>query len=191
MSERINKTTQETLAKSLQNENTKDWVEMIPAVTFSHCTSMNASTRVAPLEMILGHKPRVPIDIEMKFPTARDIERDLTEEEVITREREYLNWSIEHINKLKQVSIGRAKVNIANSQIRQKRNYDKHFENQEKFKVGDVVLLENQVHKNRKGGKRAERYSGPYTILEISQAGNCTLKHVEGCVKKQNTLWHT
>ena len=88
------------------------------------------------------------------------------------------------MTKLKEVSIGRAKVNIANAQIRQKRNYDKRFENQEKFNVGDVVLLENQVHKNRKGGKRAERYSGPYTILEISQAGNCTLKHVEGCVKK-------
>ena len=86
LSERINKTTQETLAKSLENENEKDWVEMIPAVAFSHRTSMNASTRVAPLEMILGHKPRVPIDIEMKFPTVHDIERDLTEEEVITRE---------------------------------------------------------------------------------------------------------
>ena len=113
LSERINKTTQETLAKSLENENEKDWVEMIPAVAFSHRTSMNASTRIAPLEMILGHKPRVPIDIEMKFPTVRDIERDLTEEEVITREREYLNWSIEHMTKLKEVSIGRAKVNIA------------------------------------------------------------------------------
>ena len=131
LSERINKTTQETLAKSLENENEKDWVEMIPAVASSHCTPMNALTRVAPLEMILGHKPRVPIDIEMKFPTVRDIERDLTEEEVITREREYLNWSIEHMTKLKEVSIGRAKVNIANAQIRQKRNYDKRFENQE------------------------------------------------------------
>ena len=74
LSERINKTTQETLAKSLENKNEKDWVEMIPAVAFSHRTSMNASTRIAPLEMILGHKPRVPIDIEMKFPTACDIE---------------------------------------------------------------------------------------------------------------------
>ena len=92
------------------------------------------------------------------------------------------------MTKLKQVSIGRAKVNIANAQIRQKRNYNKRFENQEKFNVGDVVLLENQVHKNRKGGKRAERYSGPYTILEISKAGNCTLKHIKGCVKKKTTL---
>ena len=50
--------------------------------------------------------------------------------------------------------------------------------------MGDAVLLENQMNKNRKGGKRAERYSGLYTIEEISKAGNCTLKHVEGSVKK-------
>ena len=73
--------------------------------------SMNASTRIAPLEMILGHKPRLPIDIEMKFPTVHDIERDLTEEEVITREREYLKCSIDHMKRLKEVSIGRRKVN--------------------------------------------------------------------------------
>ena len=182
LSKRINKTTQESLAKSLDNE--KDWVEMILAIAFSHCTSMNALTRIAPLEMILGHKPWVPIDIEMKFPTVHDIERDLTEEEVSIREREYLKCSIDHMKRLKEVSIGRAKVNIANAQIRQKQNYDKRFENQERFNVGNAVLLENQVNKNRKGRKRAKRYSGPYTIEEISKAGNCTLKHVEGSVEK-------
>ena len=45
--------------------------------------------------------------------------------------------------------------------------------------------MENQVNKNRKGGKRQNRFSGPYTILHISKAGNCTLKHKEGAVKKK------
>ena len=47
----------------------KDWVEMIPTVVFSHRTSMSASTNVAPLELILGSKPRVPVNIHMKYPT--------------------------------------------------------------------------------------------------------------------------
>ena len=63
LSERMNRSTQESLAKSLNQE--QDWVEMIPTIAFSQRSSMNTSTRISPLEMILGHKPRVPIDIEM------------------------------------------------------------------------------------------------------------------------------
>ena len=98
--------------------------------------------------------------------------------------REYLDNAIEEMKKVKETTIGTAKVNIANAQIRQKRNYDKRFESKENFEIGDLVLLENQVNRNRKGGKREKRFSGPYTILDISKAGNCTLKHKEGAVKK-------
>ena len=180
----MNRSTQENLKKSSKNENEYDWVDMLPTIAFSYRSSMNASTRLLPLEMILGHKPCVPVDIFMKYPTDKDLDRDLTTEEVATLEREYLDIRIKEMKKVKETMIGRAKVNIANVQIRQKRNYDKRFEMKEKFKRGDLVLLENQVNKNRKGGKRQNRFSGPYTILDISKAGNCTLKHNEGTVKK-------
>ena len=157
---------------------------MIPTIAFSHRSSMNASTRLSPLEMILGHKPNIPIDIHMKYPTEEDLDRDLTKVEVARLEREYLDTRIEEMKKVKETTIGRAKVNIANAQIRQKRNYEKRFESKEKFEIGDLVLLESQVNKNRKGGKRQNQFSGPYTILDISKAGNCTLKHKEGAVKK-------
>ena len=184
LSERMNRSTQESLKKSLKKEDDYDWVEMIPTIGFSHRSSMNTSMRVALLEMILRHKPHVPIDIHMKYPTDKDLERDLTEEEVATLERQYLDIRLEEMKKVKETMIGRAKVNIANAQIRQKRNYDKKFETKEKFEIEDLVLLENQVNKNRKGGKRQNRFSGPYTILDISKAGNCTLKYEEEGVKK-------
>ena len=184
LSEHMNRSTQESLRKSLRNEHEFDWVDMIPTIAFSHRSSMNASTRVSPLEMILGHKPNVPIDIHKKYPTEEDLDRDLTTEEVARLEREYLDMTIEEMKKVKETMIGRAKVNIANSQIRQKRNYDKRFESKENFEIGDLVLLENQVNRNRKGGKREKRFSGPDTILDISKAANCTLKHKEGAVKK-------
>ena len=84
------------------------------------------------------------------------------------------------MKKVKAAAIGKAKVNIANAQKRYQRNYDKRFANREVFKTGDVVMLENQRNKNRKGGKRDVKYSGPYTIMEISEEGNCTLKHESG-----------
>ena len=89
------------------------------------------------------------------------------------------------MEKVKEAAIGRAKVNIANAQNRYKRNYDKRFANREVFKRGDLVLLENQRNKNRKGGKRDVKYSGPYTIMDISVEGNCTLKHETGGVAKR------
>ena len=184
LSEHMNRSTQESLRKSLQNEHKFDWVDMMPTIAFSNRSSMNASARLSPLEIILGHKPNVPIDIHMKYPTEEDLDRDLTKEEVARLEREYLDMRIEEMKKVKETTIGRAKVNIANAQIWQKRNYDKRFKSNENFEIGDLVLLENQVNKNRKGGKRQNRFSGPYTILDISKAGNCTLKHKEGAVKK-------
>ena len=76
------------------------------------------------------------------------------------------------MKRIKEAAIGRAKVNIANAQIRYKRNYDKRFGNKEDFKVGDRVLLENQINKNRKGSKGVDRFLGPYKIIEISDDNN-------------------
>ena len=183
LSERMNRSSQESLAKSLTDE--KDWVEMIPTIALPHRSSMNASTRVSPLEMILGHKPMVPVNIHMKYPTDEELGRDLTRIEVEEIEHECLEYNIQQMKRVKEAAIGRAKVNIANAQTRYKRNYDKRFANKEDFKVGDRVLLENQINKNRKGSKRAERFSGPYEIIEISDVGNCTLRHEEGEIKKR------
>ena len=127
----------------------------------------------------------VPVDIHMKYPTDEELERDLTTKEVEEIERECLEYNLQQMKRVKEAAIGRAKVNIANAQIRYKRNYNKRFENKEDFKEGDIVLLENQINKNRKGSKRADRFSGPYEIIEISDAGNCTLKHDQGHIKKR------
>ena len=181
--ERLNGSTQETLAKTMTEE--QDWVAMIPTVAFSHRTLMSASTNVAPLELILGSKPHVPIDIHMKYPTDEDLDRDMTEEEAKDIADYCLSFNVEEMKKVKAAAIGRAKVNIANAQKRYKRNYDKRFENREVFKMGDLVLLENQRNKNRKGDKRDVKYSGPYTIMEISVEGNCTLKHESGGIAKR------
>ena len=181
--ERLNRSTQETLAKTMTEE--KDWVEMICTVMFSHRTSMSASTNLAPLELILSCKPRVPIDIHMKYPTDEDLDHDLTAEEAKDIAEYCLSFNVKQMKKVKEAAIGRAKVNIANAQNRYKRNYDKRFANREVFKMGDLVLLENQRNKNRKGGKRDVKYSGPYTIMEISVEGNCTLKHETGGLAKR------
>ena len=49
----------------------------------------------------------------MKYPTEEDLDRDLTTEEVARLEREYLNMRIEEMKKVKETTIGRAKVNRA------------------------------------------------------------------------------
>ena len=102
----LNRSTQETLAKTMTEE--KDWVDMIPTVAFSHRTSMSASTNIAPLELILGSKPRVPIDIHMKYPTDEDLDRDMTEEEAKDIADYCLSFNIEQMKKVKAAAIGKA-----------------------------------------------------------------------------------
>ena len=181
--ELLNRSTEETLAKTMTEG--KDWVEMIPTVVFLYRTLMSTSTNVAPLELILGCKPRVLINIYMKYPTDEDLDHDLTAEEAKDIAEYCLSFNVKQMKKVKEAAIGRAKVNIANAQNRYKRNYDKRFANREVFKMGDLVLLENQRNKNKKGGKRDVKYSGPYTIMEFSVEGNCTLKHERGGVAKR------
>ena len=137
--EHLNRSTQETLAKTMTDE--KDWVEMIPTVAFSHRTSMSASTNVAPLELILGCKPRVPINIHMKYPTDEDFDRNLTAEEAEDIAEYCLSFNVEQMKKVKEAAIGKAKVNIANAQNRYKRNYDKRFANRESVQNGGSCFV--------------------------------------------------
>ena len=118
----LNRSTQETLSKTMTEE--KDWVDIIPTVAFSHRTSMSASTNVALLELILISKPRVPIDIHMKYPTDEDLNCDMTEKEAKDIADYCLSFNVEQMKKVKVAAIGRGKVNIANAQERYKRNYD-------------------------------------------------------------------
>ena len=108
--EHLNRSTQETLAKIMTEE--KDWVDMIPTVAFSHRTSMSASTNVAPLQLILGSKPHVPIDIHMKYLTDEDLDRDMTEEEAKDIADYCLSLNVEQMKKVKAAAIGRARRDI-------------------------------------------------------------------------------
>ena len=179
--ERLNRSTQDQLRKNIEKE--KNWVNMLPTIAFGHRSSMNASTRMSPLEMLMGQKTRVPIDITMKYPTDDDLERDLTLKEVEEIADYCTSFNIEEMKKLKECTIGTAKVNIANAQIRQKRNYDKRFVTNDELKVGDLVIVENQRNKNRKGGKHETPMSGPYRIKFISKLGICTLETMHGLEK--------
>ena len=179
----MNRTTQDTLAKNIRAE--EEWVDMLPTVAFSHRCSQSASTGYSPIELITGHVPKMPIDVSMKYPDKSDLERELTEEEVQEIEDECLSWNVSEMKKVKEATIGNAKVNISNAQIRQKRNYDKRYEEKDQLDVGDIVLYEYQRNKNRKGGKMEKRFSGPYELKYISKAGNCLLEHLNGGTKKQ------
>ena len=60
--------------------------------------------------------------MSMKYLAKSDLCRDLTEDEVTEIEDECLSWNVLEIKKVKEATIGNAKVNISNAQIRQKRN---------------------------------------------------------------------
>lgn len=44
------------------------------------------------------------------------------------------------------------------------------------YKIGDKVYLKNTITKAGKSKQLSERYTGPYTIVDIKSPVNCTLQ---------------
>ena len=62
LSERGNRTNKDALSK-LVNEKMNNWDEFLPFVQFTYNTSVNATTKFTPFEMMYGRKPRLPLDL--------------------------------------------------------------------------------------------------------------------------------
>ena len=48
------------------------------------------------------------------------------------------------------------------------------------FKSGEKVLLYNLRRADRKGGKQVDRWDGPYTVVEVFNNGNYSLRNESG-----------
>ena len=83
MIERTNRTTSQMILKMLcENNKQRDWVDYLPTVGFALRTSICKSTNYEPLVLLLGRKPKIPVEChnygdEIKnVPDAPDISEE-------------------------------------------------------------------------------------------------------------------
>jgi hypothetical protein len=136
-----------------------DWDTQLRAVVLSLNTTHSATTNMTPFEIMLGRKPRLPLDIALdpvKAPpiTGLDVPAAQT-----FLQRIHGAW-------------GRAREALLQAQASQKKFADRH-RRELKLKVGDEVLLSTRDLRLIGGqdverkAKLAARFVGPFPITQV------------------------
>ena len=127
--------------------------------------------------MMFGREPIFPIDTELLLTDSNETEQPTNEEITVAMDR---------LHSLQREMHSTAATNIKKAQIKQKNYYDSRHEVQS-FSIGDKVLVENTAQKQRKGGKLADKWLGPYKINQEIRKGVYGLETLGGNLMKQSS----
>lgn len=157
-------------------EGHNDWDIKLDTVLMGYRASRQASTKFSPYFMLFQKEMRLPIHNEIcpKFQT----ELDTTEYNIDCGFTDQLLSARENAFK-------KAEMNILAAQKKQKETYDRKHE-AKILPVGTLVLLENTLQKQRKGGKLEPVWMGPYIISRDLGKGLYELTTKAGKVLKKN-----
>ena len=154
--ERYNSTMDAKIA-ILSNEQKTDWDEQLPLVTFNYNTTIHATTKQIPFEMLFGRLPVLPFDHQ---------------DEMVSLEQD-----AEHVDKLnKYVSTltEQAKQNIIKNQQQYKNRYDQHRSNPS-YNSGDLVLVKTITRRQ----KFDARHEGPFRIIQRLTDKTYVVQHIK------------
>jgi Integrase zinc binding domain/Integrase core domain len=158
--ERFNRTLCESLARlSLKNN---DWDLYIAPTLFAYRTTKHSTTKIEPFFMVYGRAARLPIDT--------------TESESHVAEKDHL---VDLIDQLPQIR-AEAKLQITQSQSKQKDRHDRKLKKSHQFETGDQVLYFNVTLDQSHSGKFNPKWKGPFVIHQILPHGSYKLITIDG-----------
>ena len=164
--ERFNATMDGKIA-TLCNERRNDWDEVLPFVIFNYNTSIHATTKYTPFEMIHGRQAILPFDQQETLIA-------------ITNDAEHGQKLKDYIEKLTKD----ARTNITKSQQQYKNRYDLNRQELQ-LKINDLVLVKTRNFRN----KFDIRYEGPFEIIEQLGRKTFIVQHVKKTtLSKQVTM---
>ena len=184
MIERTNRTTSQMIIKMLhKNKKQRDWVEYLPTVAFVLHTSIHKSMNYKPLALLLGQKPKIPVECQDYGDEIKIVldEPDISEEEKNNMIEGFQQQHFAVLLANKDQIFGEVKSNIDKNQRCQKHYFDiRNKMPGNVVKKVDIVLKEKQKDKTRKGGKLASRYNeSTYTVVDIHPNANLILKNTD------------
>ena len=174
--ERQNRTTTQFLLKNMNCQD--DWVEMIPTMMVSHRHTVHSTTNCEPSSMLLGRKPTLAVNMLLKPDDF--FERELENDEVEEIEKRNYEEVLKNFTWIKGDIYNRASKKIEEAQVRMKKYYDIRHSSKFEYQVEDKVLRQECKNLQRKGGKHERKFTGPYTIHEITDMGIATLLRENG-----------
>jgi hypothetical protein len=132
------------------NEKQDNWDVMLPFIQFAYNSSVHATTRCTPFELMYGRQPRIPLDL--LIPEAK-IELDIDPEEYASNLRHTLVDAYRLVKKNRDMRMNKENI-----------NYDRRVR-AANYKVGDKVLLLNEAKKAGISNKFRKSWIGPYEII--------------------------
>ena len=142
---------------ALSNERKTNWDDVLPLVTFNYNSTIHATTKQLPFEMMYGRPPILPFDSQNDTVTlAHDPDHP-------KRLEQYLS------SMTKQ-----AQRNIVQNQQRYKHRYDQHRADPS-YNIGELVLVKTLSPRS----KFDVRYEGPFRIDKQIASKTFIVQHVK------------
>ncbi len=162
--ERDNRTLKTSLCK-LVNEEGNNWDNFIPGILLSYHTSVHASTKFTPFEIMYCRKAKLPMDL-----------KDQKDENFIIDESVdlYINETMHTVRRNLNEKVSQS---ISAAQDKQKKNYDNRRSRSTKMREGSVVYIKNSKRIHRMGSKMAPLWIGPYTVAKVLTKGRVLLRN--------------
>ena len=175
--ERFHLTLNRMLGKVV-SENQKDWDSHLPAVLCAYRASKNESTGYTPYELVMGQKPRMPIDIVLG-----NISEDRPKHETYV---DYVEDLRGRLIKSHQI----AREHLGTAADRRKKEYDLKVKPRS-FQVGEKVWYLYQRRYTARSPKWQKRYIGPFEVVKVLPPADYvirTSKRLEPMVVHANKL---
>ena len=164
--ERQNQTTQTILRKTVTSM--KDWHNALDSLLFACRVTRHSSTKFTPFMLMFNRDPVIPTELKDNQEQGNPVPPSESGPAMSFKD------TLEYMEDLRQKTMPQASANIKKAQASQVYYYNlKHAA--EPLAVGTRVLKKNVRQVSRKA-KFHPKYLGPYTIVEITEAGNYKLK---------------
>ena len=152
LNERIHEPILRMLRTLVSDENT-DWDQFLPYVQFAYNASVQVSTNESPFYLVHGRDARIPIDLKLA----------IYKQEKLKSPSDYALMINARIQKAWKLT----RQHIAESQLQQKRQYDRKAQGKD-IRAGEAVWMTNHS-RDKASRKLRHTKSGPFRVLEIDE----------------------
>ena len=153
--ERFN-STMDAKSASLSNQSHSDWDDQLPFVTLNYNTSIHATTKSIPFELMYGRSPMLPCDPQNPIVSLQSDLHDVAKLH-------------QHVTSLSRTAHDNVSLAQASSKVR----YDEH-RSDPSYQANDIMLIRNL----RRRYKFDVRFEGPYRVVRRTDHKTYVVQHV-------------
>jgi hypothetical protein len=151
LTERFNKTIEEMLSKYVSHHQ-RDWDQWLPILLLAYRSSVHASTKHTPYQLMFGHDPTLPLDlIHGQSLNKPDL---LSPDDYMIKLKQRLQFCHEN-----------ARSQMLLAAKRQKHSYDQRL-NTIPYAPGDNVWVKVMARVKGRSPKLSQRWEGPYKVVK-------------------------